>query len=217
MEASMTVRNKHKLGEDKVCDMDAEASLKCARCTCWRTNLRGRSPLAHTPNPETLCSDLHSRPDSLLFLFHSTIRNLLEWTFLDGLVVGLQLSPHRCVAHPLPLCCVAYLVQLSLPRENVIIPRPSIRWLSFKTCMRKALQHNRSMGACLLVYERTMCIKQHKTCRTTNFMPIRMMEKWCILLLFQYNKLFKNIKRWRSALRHDLHDLCRFLPAASMK
>lgn len=34
----------------------------------------------------------------------------------------------------------------------MIIPGPSIRWLSFKTCMRKALLHNRSVGACLLVY-----------------------------------------------------------------
>lgn len=43
--------------------------------------------------------------------------------------------------------CAAYLVRLSLSQENVIILKPSIRWLSFKTCMRKALQHNRSVGA----------------------------------------------------------------------
>lgn len=48
-------------------------------------------------------------------------------------------------------CSAAYLVRLSLPQENVIILRASIRWLSFKTCIRKALHHNRSVGACLLV------------------------------------------------------------------
>lgn len=48
-------------------------------------------------------------------------------------------------------CSAAYLVRLSLPQENMIILRASIRWLSFKTCIRKALHHNRSVGACLLV------------------------------------------------------------------
>lgn len=196
VEASLTVRNKRKLGEEKVCDMDAAASLKCARCTCWKTSLRGRNPLAHTSHTETLCSELHSRPDSLLFLFQSAIRNFLELIFFGR--VGGSPAPHPpaiecCVTHlpPLPLCCVAYLVRLSLPRENVIIPRPSIRWLSFKTCMRKAEQ-NGSVGACPLGYKmgpRTTSLKQHKTCRTTNLAPITMAEKW-ILLLFQHNKLF---------------------------
>lgn len=90
-------------------------------------------------------------------LFISPPETFKTERFLDGLVVGLHLSPHRQVFvwptfPPSSLCCVAYLVRLSLPQENVIIPGPSIRWLSFKTCMRKALLHNRSVGACLLVY-----------------------------------------------------------------
>lgn len=56
---------------------------------------------------------------------------------------------------PSPFCCVAYLEELSLPRKkkkNVIILRPSIRWLSFRTRMRKALAHNRSVGAPVCLY-----------------------------------------------------------------
>lgn len=129
-----------------------------------------------------------------------------------------------------PLCCVAYLVQLSLPQENVIIPRPSIRWLSFKTCMRKALLHNRSVGACLLAYTMdkskkqelkvefrcvSMCVKPFITSTTMNLMLIRMVVKCCISLLFAVQTFILKKAEVYSVV------LCRsfwfFLPAARLK
>lgn len=59
---------------------------------------------------------------------------------------ALQLYAAQLFFSLLPLCA-AYLAQLSLSQGNVII-----LW-AFKTCMRKALQHNRSVGACLLVWD----------------------------------------------------------------
>lgn len=133
----------------------ATASLKCPKCTCWRTKYGGRKcPLSTSAvwlnAGIDLLNTLPFRASAFLCIAHNYFPFLFtkfpRQTFLGVLQLFSPNIQHFCLTH-LFFFCAAYLVRLSLSQENVIILKPSIRWLSFKTCMRKALQHNRSVGA----------------------------------------------------------------------
>lgn len=134
----------------------ATVSLKCPKCTCWRTKYGGRKcPLSTSAVwlnagkdllNTLICLFVHQHSFALLTTtFHFYLRSFrgkLFWVFCSFF-----LPIYNTFVWPTFFFCAAYLVLLSLSQENVIILKPSIRWLSFKTCMRKALQHNRSVGA----------------------------------------------------------------------
>lgn len=108
---------------------------KCSMTKC------GNRPLKHFNRPFRASAFLCIAHNYFPFLFTKFPRQ----TFLGVLQLFSPNIQHFCLTHL--FFCAAYLVRLSLSQENVIILKPSIRWLSFKTCMRKALQHNRSVGA----------------------------------------------------------------------
>lgn len=101
----------------------------------------GKRPLKHFNLPFRASAFLCIAHNYFPFLFTKFPRQ----TFLG--VLQFFLPIYNTFVWPTFFFCAAYLVLLSLSQENVIILKPSIRWLSFKTCMRKALQHNRSVGA----------------------------------------------------------------------
>lgn len=87
-----------------------------------------------------------------LRIYSFLCKKVLDETFVRGMGWWWWCGGSPSLAPNIQQFCLAHLCGLfGAAQENVIIRGASIRWLSFKTCMRKALQHNRSVGASLAV------------------------------------------------------------------